>query len=82
MPPPVTTPRSVQDHSLDLHADTADAAAAAAAGVFDLRRKVPGSFCISRNPFDRLVSQYRFKAGLFPEMFAPTCGAFAVSPKP
>jgi hypothetical protein len=46
------------------------------AGVSSFGGKVEGSFCMSRNPFDRLTSQYRYKSGVYPKKFAPTCDAF------
>jgi len=38
--------------------------------------KIANSFCMSRNPYDRLASIYRYKSGLYPDKFAPTCEAF------
>ena len=37
---------------------------------------IADSFCMSRNPYDRLSSQYRYKSTLDPEKFPPTCRAF------
>ena len=37
---------------------------------------IDNSFCMSRNPYDRLSSQYRYKSGLQPDKFPATCDAF------
>ena len=39
--------------------------------------KIANSFCMSRNPYDRLASIYRYKSGLYPDKFAPTCESFS-----
>ena len=38
--------------------------------------KIANSFCMSRNPYDRLASIYWYKSGLYPDKFAPTCESF------
>ena len=38
---------------------------------------IADSFCMSRNPFDRLASQYRHRSALDPREAPPTCDAFA-----